>query len=101
MLSDSLPCTPIIIQSGKVYKGDLVTMISATFGDEVWSARGAGLGMIMQAIKIRQGNTVKIVLEKSNKSAPAQKKPAASAFSAPKKPAVKPEDKAKVCCMYT
>ena len=33
-------------------KGDLVTMISATFGDEMWSARNAGLGMIMQAIKV-------------------------------------------------
>lgn len=40
-------------QSGKVKKGDLITMISATFGDECWSARGAGLGMIMQAIKVR------------------------------------------------
>lgn len=29
-------------------------MISATFGDELWSARGAGLGMIMQAIKVRR-----------------------------------------------
>lgn len=39
-------------QSGKVNRGDLVTMISATFGDEMWSARNAGLGMIMQAIKV-------------------------------------------------
>lgn len=65
-----------------------MTMISATFGDECWSARGAGLGMIMQAIKVRQGNTVKIVLERS-KAAPKKsvfKAPAPKAKPAPKKP---------------
>lgn len=67
-------------------------MISATFGDEMWSARGAGLGMIMQAIKIRQGKSVKIVLEKSSKSAPAPKKVAASKPSAVKPKAPKPDD---------
>jgi hypothetical protein len=46
--------TFVTYQSGKVQKGDLVTMISATFGDEMWSARGAGLSMIMQAIKVRR-----------------------------------------------
>lgn len=43
---------PLPQQSGKVQQGDLVTMISATFGDEMWSARNAGLSMIMQAIKV-------------------------------------------------
>jgi hypothetical protein len=62
-------------------------MVSATFGDEVWSARGAGLGMIMQAIKVRQGNTVKIVLERSKVAAP--KKPM---FKAPE-PKAKPQPK--------
>jgi len=41
------------VQSGKVNMGDQLTMISATFGDEMWSARNAGLGMIMYAIKVR------------------------------------------------
>lgn len=88
----SRTCMHNILQSGKVLKGDLVTMISATFGDEMWSARGAGLGMIMQAIKIRQGKSVKIVLEKSNKSAPAPKKVAAPKPSAVKPKAPKPDD---------
>jgi hypothetical protein len=39
-------------QSGEVFKGDQITMISATFGDEFWSTRGVGIGMIMQAIKV-------------------------------------------------
>jgi hypothetical protein len=43
---------PFPPQSGKIEEGDLISMISATFGDEMWSARGAGLGMIMQAIKV-------------------------------------------------
>lgn len=76
-------------QSGKVEKGDLVTMISATFGDECWSARGAGLGMIMQAIKVRQGNSVKIVLERAKKVAPKKNMfsaPAPKAKPAPVKP---------------
>ncbi len=47
------------MQSGKVNMGDQLTMISATFGDEMWSARNAGLGMIMYAIKVRgSGNFV-------------------------------------------
>ena len=76
-LTSPLP-SPHSQQSGKVEKGDLVTMISATFGDECWSARGAGLGMIMQAIKVRQGTKVKIVLERAKKAAPKN-----NMFSAP------------------
>ena len=82
-----LPLLPT--QSGKVEKGDLVTMISATFGDECWSARGAGLGMIMQAIKVRQGTSVKIVLERAKKAAPKKSMftaPAPKAKPAPVKP---------------
>lgn len=50
-------------RSGKIKEGDQLTMISATFGDEMWSTRGVGLGMVMQSVKIRAGNAVKIVVE--------------------------------------
>ncbi|GAB5030049.1 pdz domain protein [Nannochloropsis oceanica] len=78
-------------RSGKVEKGDLVTMISATFGDECWSARGAGLGMIMQAIKVRQGNSVKIVLERAKKVAP-KKNMFSTPAPKPKPAPVKPDE---------
>lgn len=50
-------------RSGKIKEGDQLTMISATFGDEMWSTRGVGLGMVMQSVKIRAGNNVAIVVE--------------------------------------
>lgn len=81
-------------RSGKIEEGDLISMISATFGDEMWSARGAGLGMIMQAIKVRQGTTVKLVLEatgeaakKKQRAATAQASKAKAAEDAAKKEA--------------
>lgn len=90
----------------------MISMISATFGDECWSARGAGLGMIMQAIKVgasridacctvcvwrmlmlpwrfhwllvqvRQGQSVKIVLEGNNESADKKSRAAQTAAQA-------------------
>ena len=76
-------------RSGKVKEGDIVTMCSATFGDEMWSTRGlwafdsridtlvvwswlyclfcfhegVGLTRVLAAIRVRSGNTVKLVLE--------------------------------------
>jgi len=38
-------------------------MCSATFGDELWSTRGVGLSRVLNAIKVRSGNTVKLVFE--------------------------------------
>ena len=45
-------------------------MCSATFGDEMWSVRGVGLSRVMAAIRVRQGNKVKLVFEstKQNKA---------------------------------
>jgi len=42
-------------RSGVVKKGDFVVMCSATFGDQLWSCRGVGLGRVLSAIKIRRG----------------------------------------------
>ncbi|GFH44549.1 hypothetical protein CTEN210_01023 [Chaetoceros tenuissimus] len=50
-------------RSGLVQEGDIVTMCSATFGDQMWSCRGAGLTRVLAAIRIRAGPTVKLVVE--------------------------------------
>jgi len=50
-------------RSGLVKEGDYVVMCSATFGDELWSTRGVGLSRVLNAIKVRSGNTVKLVFE--------------------------------------
>jgi len=56
-------------RSGLVKEGDIVTMCSATFGDQMWSTRGAGLARVLAAIRVRSGPTVSLVLE-----SPSQKK---------------------------
>jgi DNA-binding MarR family transcriptional regulator len=38
-------------------------MCSATFGTQMWSTRGVGLSRVLAAIRVRSGNTVKLVLE--------------------------------------
>jgi cell division septum initiation protein DivIVA len=38
-------------------------MCSATFGDQMWSTRGVGLNRVLAAIRVRSGNTVKLVVE--------------------------------------
>lgn len=40
-------------KSGKVFVGDIVAMASATFGDDMWSCRGVGLGRVLTTIKSR------------------------------------------------
>eukprot|EP00562_Extubocellulus_spinifer_P033059 CAMPEP_0178686444 /NCGR_PEP_ID=MMETSP0699-20121125/3924_1 /TAXON_ID=265572 /ORGANISM="Extubocellulus spinifer, Strain CCMP396" /LENGTH=168 /DNA_ID=CAMNT_0020331273 /DNA_START=42 /DNA_END=549 /DNA_ORIENTATION=- len=46
-------------------EGDIVAMCSSTFGDEMWSTRGAGLSRVLSAIRLRAGPTVKLVFENS------------------------------------
>lgn len=46
----------------------MVTMCSSTFGDEMWSCRGAGLSRVLSAIRLRAGPTVKLVFENSSQS---------------------------------
>merc|ERR1740138_1473337 len=53
--------------SGQVKVGDVVTMTSATFGDQMWSCRGVGLNRVLRAIKVRQGTEVSLVVESNAK----------------------------------
>merc|ERR1719379_3208227 len=50
-------------KQGKIKVGDEVTMVSATFGDEMWSARGVGKYRLEKSIAVRQGMTISFVLE--------------------------------------
>jgi len=50
-------------KNGKLREGDEVTMVSATFGDEMWSARGVGKYRLEKSIAVRQGNGISFVLE--------------------------------------
>lgn len=50
-------------RSGMVKEGDLVTMCSATFGDQMWTTRGVGLTRVLAAIRVRAGPTVSLVFE--------------------------------------
>lgn len=49
----------------QVKEGDIVTMCSATFGDQMWSCRGVGLSRVLAAIRVRAG-PVKLVFETPN-----------------------------------
>eukprot|EP00429_Kryptoperidinium_foliaceum_P009437 CAMPEP_0176009314 /NCGR_PEP_ID=MMETSP0120_2-20121206/4188_1 /TAXON_ID=160619 /ORGANISM="Kryptoperidinium foliaceum, Strain CCMP 1326" /LENGTH=194 /DNA_ID=CAMNT_0017342109 /DNA_START=119 /DNA_END=703 /DNA_ORIENTATION=+ len=53
-------------RTGKVKEGDIVTMCSATFGEDMWSTRGVGLTRVLAAIRVRAGPTVKLVFESPN-----------------------------------
>jgi len=50
-------------RSGLVKEGDLVTMCSATFGNEMWSCRGVGLTRVLAAIRV---SDIQCILIKSN-----------------------------------
>lgn len=50
-------------REGKIFEGDEVVMVSATFGDEMWSARGVGKYRLEKSIAVRQGMTISFVLE--------------------------------------
>jgi len=81
-------------QSGfDVRVGDIITAVSATFGDEVWSTRGVGLDRVLKSIKIRSGDFVTLVLEGldenesqkilASKNAEERRKDAREKFGAP------------------
>ena len=55
-------------RTGIVKEGDIVTMCSATFGDQMWTCRGAGLTRVLAAIRIRAGPTVKLVFESTTET---------------------------------
>eukprot|EP00630_Chrysocystis_fragilis_P005893 CAMPEP_0197394426 /NCGR_PEP_ID=MMETSP1165-20131217/5213_1 /TAXON_ID=284809 /ORGANISM="Chrysocystis fragilis, Strain CCMP3189" /LENGTH=200 /DNA_ID=CAMNT_0042920131 /DNA_START=19 /DNA_END=621 /DNA_ORIENTATION=+ len=48
---------------GGISKGDIISMCSATFGNEMWSTRGAGLDRVIRAIEVRAGNSVSLVVQ--------------------------------------
>lgn len=53
-------------RTGQVKEGDIVTMCSATFGDQMWSCRGVGLSRVLAAIRVRAGPTVSLVFESTS-----------------------------------
>lgn len=55
-------------RTGIVKEGDIVTMCSATFGDQMWSTRGVGLSRVLAAIRVRAGPSVKLVFESTNET---------------------------------
>lgn len=55
-------------RTGDVREGDVVTMCSATFGDQMWSTRGVGLSRVLAAIRVRAGPTVKLVFESTKET---------------------------------
>jgi hypothetical protein len=56
-------------RTGVIKEGDIVTMCSATFGDQMWSTRGVGLTRVLAAIRVRAGPTVSLVFESSRETA--------------------------------
>lgn len=66
-------------KTGKVFVGDIIAMASATFGEEMWSCRGVGLGRVMSTIKMRNSKPVRLVLEAADEQE--EKKRRAIAFA--------------------
>jgi len=60
-----LPNTEAAIkkQKGEITEGDEIVMVSATFGDEMWSSRGVGKYRLEKSIAVRQGMVIKFVVE--------------------------------------
>jgi len=53
---------------GGIKEGDVITMCSATFGNDMWSTRGVGLTRVLAAIRVRAGNTVKLAFESASQT---------------------------------
>jgi len=66
-------------KTGKVFVGDRIAMVSATFGDDMWTCRGVGLNRVLAAIKVRNSKPVKLALEAVNEAE--EKKRRAIAFA--------------------
>lgn len=50
-------------KQGKIKEGDEIVMVSATFGNEMWSARNIGKQRLEKSIAVRQGMFVEFVVE--------------------------------------
>lgn len=55
-------------QQGKLSEGDEVVMVSATFGEEMWSCRGVGVQRLYSSLKVRAGGNVAFVFESKGKN---------------------------------
>ena len=66
-------------RTGKVFVGDRITMVSATFGEDMWSTRGVGLTRVLSAMKVRNSKPVKFALEATTEAE--EKKRRAIAFA--------------------
>merc|ERR1719387_18663 len=64
---------------GQISKGDEITMVSATFGDEMWSAKNVGKYRLEKSIAVRQGMFIKFVVEASDDNSKAKQKARAEA----------------------
>ena len=53
-------------RQGLIREGDEIVMVSATFGGEMWSARGVGKYRLEKSIAVRQGMTIDFVFENSD-----------------------------------
>jgi hypothetical protein len=53
-------------RQGLIKEGDEIVMVSATFGGEMWSARGVGKYRLEKSIAVRQGMTIDFVFEGSD-----------------------------------
>ena len=53
--------------------GERISMVSATFGNELWSTQGAGLSRVQRAIQVRSGRTVKLVVQNKDEMKKAKK----------------------------
>jgi len=73
-----------------VRSGAQLAMVSATFGDEMWNAKGVGMTQFMTVLNSRFGSTISLALEKEDQNI-------VQAFfeSLAPKPASTPEDKKK------
>lgn len=53
-------------KQGLIKEGDEIVMVSATFGGEMWSARGVGKYRLEKSIAVRQGMTIDFVVESAD-----------------------------------
>lgn len=68
-------------RDGKIKEGDEIVMVSATFGDEMWSARGIGKMRLEKSIAVRQGMTISFVVEGKDDNSERRKKQMSAAQS--------------------
>eukprot|EP01031_Cornospumella_fuschlensis_P031925 gene31925-38597_t len=61
-------------RSGMVFQGDYVRMVSATFGDDMWTCRNVGLTRVLSCINVRNTKPVRLVLEAANPAEEAKRR---------------------------